>query len=367
MKLRYKILNSLLGLLVIAAVSLGLLLSHNSACEPPAAAADQAQSIRAIVYTCYGSPEVLKLARIDKPVPGANEVLVKVHNASVNPLDWHYMRGSPYFMRLSSGIGAPANQSFGADFAGTVETVGPNVTKYQPGDEVFGGRTGAFGEYVVIGQDRALAAIPPGVTLEQAATVPIAGVSALQALRDQGKVTAGMPALINGASGGVGTFAVQIAKAMGAEVTGVCSDRNVEMVRSLGADHVIDYRKQDYTTSGETYDVIIDNVGNHSPRENSRALVPGGKLVMVGGPSGDWIGPLANPLKAALLSPFSDKSFILFMAELNPQDLAQLAGMIQSGELTPVIDRRYGLSEVPAAVGYSEEGRARGKILVTIP
>jgi NADPH:quinone reductase-like Zn-dependent oxidoreductase len=252
------------------------------------------------------------------------------------------------------------------DFAGVVAAVGETVTQFKPGDEVFGGATGAFGKYVLVRESGAIALKPPGLGFEQVAAVPIAGVSALQALRDSGKVAPGMKVLVNGASGGVGTFAVQIAKAMGAEVTGVCSDRNTELVRSLGADHVIDYRSQDYTTSEKRYDVIIDNVGNHSPAQNRQALVPGGKLVMVGGPSGNWIGPLQNPLQAFLLSPFVDEEFILFLAQLKQQDLAYLGELMASGKMTAVIDRSYPLAQVPAAIAYSEEGRARGKIVIEV-
>jgi NADPH:quinone reductase-like Zn-dependent oxidoreductase len=366
MKLRYKVLNTVLILLGVAIVSLALVLSHNSACEQPPQASEKTALMQAIVYRCYGSPEVLHLEQIEKPVPGPGQVLVKVRAASVNPLDWHYMRGSPYFMRLASGIGVPSEQRFGVDFAGTVAAIGETVTQFKPGDEVFGGASGAFGEYVLVRETGAIALKPPGITFEHAAAVPIAGISALQALRDSGKVTPGMKVLVNGASGGVGTFAVQIAKAMGAEVTGVCSDRNTELVRSLGADHVIDYRSQDYTTSDKLYDVIIDNVGNHSPARNRRALVPGGKLVMVGGPSGNWIGPLKNPLQAFLLSPFVDEEFILFLGRLKQQDLAYLGELMASGQVTAVIDRSYPLAQVPAAIGYSEEGRARGKIVIDV-
>ena len=366
MKLRYKVLNTVLVFLGVAIVGLAVVLSHDSACKPAPEPAGETGLVQAIVYRCYGAPEVLELESIVKPVPADDEVLVKVQAASVNPLDWHYMRGSPYFMRLGSGIGAPTDERLGVDFAGTVETVGAAVTQFKPGDAVFGGGSGAFGQYVVVRESRAIALKPPGASFAEAAALPIAGLSALQALRDKGKVTAGTKVLINGASGGVGTFAVQIAKALGAEVTGVCSARNVELVRSLGADHVIDYQVEDYTTGPEKYDVIIDNVGNHSPAANRRALVPNGKLVMVGGPSGDWVGPLKNPLQALLLSPFVDQEFILFLGQLNREDLAFLGGLMQEGQLTAVIDRRFNLAEVPAAIRYSEEGRARGKIIIDV-
>jgi NADPH:quinone reductase-like Zn-dependent oxidoreductase len=366
MKLRYKILNTVLATIGVAILSLALVLSHNSACEQAPQVSGNAELMPAIVYRCYGSPEILGLEQIEKPAPGPDQVLVKVQAASVNPLDWHYMRGSPYFMRLGSGIGAPSDQRLGVDFAGTIAAVGEEVTQFKPGDEVFGGASGAFGEYVVARETGAITLKPSGLGFEQAAAAPIAGISALQALRDKGQVTPGMKILVNGASGGVGTFAVQIAKTLGAEVTGVCSERNTALVRSLGADHVIDYRSQDYTTGDERYDVIIDNVGNHSPGQNRRALVPGGKLVMVGGPSGNWIGPLKNPLQALVLSPFADQEFILFLAEMNQQDLAYLGDLMASGQVKAVIDRRYPLAQVPDAIRYSEEGRARGKIIIDV-
>jgi NADPH:quinone reductase-like Zn-dependent oxidoreductase len=238
--------------------------------------------------------------------------------------------------------------------------------RFKPGDEVFGGATGAFAEYVTVREDRALAPKPDKMTFEQAASVPIAAVTALQALRDKGHLKPGQKVLINGASGGVGTFAVQIAKSFGAQVTGVCSTRNLEMVQSIGADHVIDYKREDYTRSGERYDLIIDMVGNHSIMQNRQALTPEGILVMIGGPSDGLLGPLANPIKALMLSPFVSQEFVMFVAQLNKEDLAILGELMQAGEVTPVIDRRYNLSDVPAAIRYSEEGHARGKIIVTL-
>jgi NADPH:quinone reductase-like Zn-dependent oxidoreductase len=366
MKLLYKITAGVLLTLAIALASLALVLSHDSACPPAPVRPSGSELMQAIVYRCYGSPEVLALEEIERPIPADNQVLVEVQAASVNPLDWHYLRGSPYFMRLASGIGAPRDNRLGVDFSGRIVQVGKDVSRFKPGDEVFGGRTGAFGEYVVLGEDRALAIKPDNVTFEQAAAVPIAGVTALQALRDAGKIAPGMKVLINGASGGVGTFAVQIAKALGAEVTGVCSSRNVERVKSLGADHVIDYTRENYTEGGEKYELIIDNVGNHSPAANRRAMTPNGRLVLVGGPSGDWIGPLTTSLQALVLSPFVSQEFILFLAELRQNDLDLLAQMMAQGSLTPVIDRAYPLREVPAAIRYSEEGRARGKIIIRV-
>ena len=345
---------------------MALVLGHTSACGPAPVIADNTALMKAIVYRCYGSADVLNLEDIEKPSPTENEVLVKVHAASVNPLDWHYMRGSPYLMRLMSGLGAPKDTGMGVDFAGTVEAVGENVKGFKPGDEVFGGRNGAFAEYVIVPEDRALALKPANMSFEQAASVPIAAISALQALRDKGKIKPGQKVLINGASGGVGTFAVQIAKSFGAEVTGVCSTRNVEMVRAIGADHVIDYTNENFTESGKRYDVIIDNVGNHPLLDARQALTPNGILVMVGGPSGDWIAPLINPLKALAISPFVDQEFALFLGRLNKEDLIILSDLMQAGKMTPVIDKRYPLNEVAAAIEYSEKGHARGKIVVAV-
>lgn len=367
MKLRYKIANGILIVLFITVTSLALVLGHTAPCEPAPTVSTDVSLMKAIVYRCYGSPEVLEYADVEKPAPASNEVLVKIDNAGVNPLDWHYMRGSPYFMRLSSGLGKPTETRLGVDFSGRVEAVGDGVTRFEPGDEVFGGWTGAFAEYLVIPEDRALAHKPENVSFEQAGSVAIAGITALQALRDHGKVQPGQSVLINGASGGVGTFAVQIAKSMGAVVTGVCSTRNVEMVRSLGADHVIDYKKTDYTRLDKKYDVIVDMVGNHSPAVSRKALAPDGILVLVGGPSGDWLAPLVNPLKAAVLSLFVDQELGMMLARLRQDDLEALADLMAVGTVTPVIDRRYPLSEVPAAIRYSEEGRARGKIVIDMP
>jgi NADPH:quinone reductase-like Zn-dependent oxidoreductase len=366
MKLRHKIAWGVLIVLVIAISSLALVLSHNTACGPAAAVSGDAALMKAIVYRCYGSADVLELADIEKPTPADDEVLVKVVAASVNPLDWHYMTGAPYIMRLGTGLGAPKNTRLGVDFAGTVEAVGKNVKRFKPGDEVFGGRTGAFAEYVTVREDRALAMKPADVTFVQAASVPIAAITALQALRDRGNIEPGQRVLINGASGGVGTFAVQIAKSFGAEVTGVCSTRNVEMVRSIGADTVIDYTKADYTKSGKQFDLIIDMVGNHTLLSNRKVLSPKGIFVIIGGPKGNWLGPLVQPINAFILSPFVGQDFGMMIGELRHDDLAILGDLMQSGKVTPVIDRRYELSEVPAAIRYSEEGHARGKIIIDL-
>jgi NADPH:quinone reductase-like Zn-dependent oxidoreductase len=364
MKLRHKLLTLPLLLLSAALLALALSLSYTKPHQAAPKLAPGVDSMKAVVYHNYGSVDVLEVIDVEMPVAGPQEILVKVEAASVNPLDWHFMRGSPYIMRLQSGLGAPADPRFGRDFAGTVEAVGDQVTEFEVGDRVYGGANGAFAQYLTRRATGAVAKIPDNVSAEQAASVPVAGITALQALRDKGQLQSGQSVLINGASGGVGTFAVQIAKSMGAEVTGVCSTRNVEMVKSLGADHVFDYKRENYTDSGRQYDVIIDNVGNHSLTANRRALKPNGKLVMIGGPKGDWFGPLAGPLKAMLLQPFVDQQLITIMAQMNGEDLSTLAGMISDGRITPVIEHSYPLSETAAAIRKSEEGHVRGKLLL---
>lgn len=366
---RYKIAGAILLLVAVALASLVLVLSHDSACGPAPALSHDAKLMKAIVHRCYGPPDVLKLENIEKPTPADNEVLVKIHAAAVNPLDWHYMRGKPYIMRMEAGLGAPTNPRLGVDFAGTVETAGRNVKRFKPGDEVFGGKYGALAEYVSVAEERALVLKPARLTFEQAASIPIAAITALQGLRDAGRIQPGQKVLINGASGGVGTFAVQIAKSFGAEVTGVCSTRNVEMVRSLGADHVIDYTKEDYARSGEHYDVILDNVGNRSLSDNRQVLNPEGKYVLIGGggpDAGPWIGLFVGPIKALVLSQFVSQDMGMFVAELNKEDLTILAELMQAGKVTPVIDRRYKLSETAEALRYLEKGHARGKVVIDL-
>jgi NADPH:quinone reductase-like Zn-dependent oxidoreductase len=367
MKLRYRILSVIGVLLVLGVGSLAVALSYNGSCGTSAELPANALRMKAIVQRCYGSPEVLRLEEVAKPTPQDNQLLVKVRAAAANPLDWHYMRGEPYIMRMEAGFGRPKEGAFGVDFAGTVEAVGKDVRRFKVGDEVFGGRSGAFAEYVTVREDRAVALKPTNITAEQAAAVPIAAVTALQGLRDHGKVQAGQKVLINGASGGVGTFAVQIAKTFGAEVTGVCSTPNVELVRSLGADHVIDYKQEDFTQGEQRYDVILDNVGNHPLSELTRVLQPNGILVIVGGLSDDpWFGAMKQPIKAKFLSPFVSQKLVMFLARLDQADLEFLSGLMQAGKVTPVIDRRYALNEVPEAIRYLEEGRARGKVIVTV-
>jgi len=367
MKRRYKVLGTIGGVLVVSVAALAIVLSHDSPCGTTQTLSADKPSMKAIVYRCYGGPEVLKLDRIAKPIPTDNQVLVKVQAASVNPLDWHFMRGKPYVMRPGSGIGAPTSFSMGSDFAGTIEAVGKNVKRFKPGDEVYGDGDGAFAEYLTVSENGAVALKPTNMNMEQAAAAPIAGITALQALRDKGRIQPGQKVLINGASGGVGTFAVQIAKAYGAEVTGVCSGRNAEMVRSIGADRVIDYTKEDFTTGSERYDLIIDNVGNRSLAEYRHVLNRNGSLVIVGGPSNNsFLGPLTGLLKAALTSPFVHQKMIFMLAQANKDDLAVLREMMQTGSLTPVIDKRYQLSETAQAISYLEQGHARGKVIVDL-
>ncbi|MDY6944895.1 MAG: NAD(P)-dependent alcohol dehydrogenase [Pseudomonadota bacterium] len=323
--------------------------------------------MKALVQRCYGPPAVLKVEDIVKPAPAADEILVKVHAAAVNPLDWHYMRGEPYVMRLATGLGAPKDSGMGVDFSGTVEAVGGDVSRFKVGDAVFGGHGGALAEYIAVRESGAVVLKPDNLTFEQAAAMPIAAVTALQGLRDHGRLEPGQKVLINGASGGVGTFAVQIAKALGAEVTGVCSTRNVDLVRSLGADHVIDYTQEKFIDDAQRYDVILDNVGNHPLLDMRRVLEPEGALVIVGGPSEDpWLGPVVRIIKAAALSPFLDQKVGSFIAELTQSDLDALGTLARDGKLTAVIDRRYSLGQAAAAIEYLEQGRARGKVIVQI-
>lgn len=367
MKLRYKILSGFGAVLLLAIAALGITLSYTAGCEPYPGVSNEQATMKAITYTCYGSPDVLEYSDVAKPVPAADEVLVKVRAAGVNPYDWHNLRGSPYFMRLGTGIGSPKEDRLGVDFAGVVEAVGANVTAYAPGDEVFGGASGAFAEYVVVAEDGALAAKPANVTFEQAAGVGIAGLTAIQALVDKGMLEAGQKVLINGASGGVGTFAVQIAKALGAHVSGVCSTRNVDMVLGLGADRVFDYKQENYTDSDTRFDLIVDMVGNHPISANRRVLAPEGRYVIIGGPSGDWIGPLRPVLGAAITSMFVDQELGIMVARLRQESLAALAKLMEDGKVEPVLDRSYALADVPEAIRYSETGRARGKIIITLP
>jgi NADPH:quinone reductase-like Zn-dependent oxidoreductase len=357
------------GAIFIALVLWGFIAYWTSTNDCDRYAATPANPMKAVVYCDYGIAN-LKLQEIEKPAPADDQILVKVRAASINPYDWHFVEGTPYVMRaMGVGLRKPKDTRLGVDFAGTVEAVGKDVTQFKPGDEVFGGRGGAFAQYVCPRATRAVALKPANVSFEEAASVNIAAITALQALCDKGKVQPGQKVLINGASGGVGTFAVQIAKSLGADVTGVCSTRNVDLVKSLGADHVIDYTKEDFTKSAERYDVMLDNVGNHSLSECKGVLTPAGKYVLIGGGgAGDqgFLGGLGKALWAMVFSKFVNQQMGMMMADANQKDLTVLADMMQSGKLKPVIDRTYKLEQVPDAIRYVEEGHARGKVVITV-
>jgi len=322
------------------------------------------QKMKAIVQDIYGPPDVLQLKEVDKPLITDDEALVRVRASSVNPADWHFIRGSPFLLRLAgSGLSRPKNPVPGLDVAGVVEAVGKNATQLRPGEEVFGSCRGAYAEYARVAKKHLLPK-PQNLTFEQAAAVPLAATTALQGLRDQANVQAGQTVLIIGASGGVGTFAVQIAKALGAEVTGVCSTRNVEMVRSIGADHVIDYTQADFVAGGQRYDLIFQLAGTHAPSECRRALKPKGTLLLC---SGDGrLGGIGRILAGMVSSPFVSQRLVTWVATMNNEDLATLAELIEAGKVKPVIDRIYELRETPAAVRYLEEGHTRGKVVITV-
>jgi len=325
-----------------------------------------ANLMKAIVYRRYGPPDVLKLEEVSKPVPADKEVLIKVRAASVNPYDWHFMRGEPYLLRVMAGLRQPKETRLGADVAGHIEAVGKNVTQFRSGDEVFGCCKGAFAEYACASESK-LAAKPQNVTFEQAASVPIAAITALQGLRDKGKIQLGHKVLINGASGGVGTFAVQIAKSFGAHVTAVCSTRNVQLVQSIGADRVVDYTQQDFTKTNDRYDILLDNVGNRSLSACRRLLHLNGIYIEAGGTAGRWmIGPLLRAIEKLLLSCFGARKLVGVFAKVTKEDLTSLGNLMQSGKLTPVIDRRCSLPELPEAIRHLEQGHARAKVVITV-
>ena len=331
-----------------------------STAEPP--------SMKAIRYSEYGTSEVLRLVSVPRPVPAEHQVLLEVHAAALNPLDWHYMRGTPYFMRVDTGFFEPKKPTLGVDVAGRVVAVGSKVTLFKPGDEVFGTAPGSLAQYA-LATDTKIVHKPATLNFEQAAAVPVAALTALQGLRDKGRLKRGDAVLINGASGGVGTFAVQIAKSMGLQVTGVCSGRNAERVRALGADRVIDYTREDFTRDGQRYDVVLDLVGNRSLLDIRRALKPGGRHVLIGGGGpndGRWIGPLSKVLHGLLLNPFVDEEFFMMLTKIDAADLEHVAGLMREGKVVPVIDRRYPLAQVPAAIDYLEQGRARGKVIIDV-
>ncbi len=328
--------------------------------QPPPAG-----QMRAVRYERYGPPEVIQLRQVETPAPADDEVLVKVQAASVNPLDWHSMRGLPYVARLQLGVRKPSRGMLGADLAGIVETVGGSVTGYRMGDEVFGTAVGTLAEYVAVPQGN-LAPKPPSIGFGAAAAVPVAGLTALQSLRDKAGLESGHRVLVNGAAGGVGTFAVQIARSFGAEVTGVCSTPNVELVRSIGAYEVVDYNRDDFARTGHRYDLILDAVGNRPISDLRRALAPSGTLVMIGPGAGKWIGPMMLMLKAATWSRFVDQRMLWFLSQHSHDDLVALSDLIEAGKVSPVIDRTYRLAEVAEAIAYLEEGHARGKVVISV-
>jgi len=324
--------------------------------------------VRAAVRDRFGAPAaVVEVRGVEKPVPGEDEVLVRVRAASLNCGDWYAVVGRPWVGRPSLGVRAPKSERLGTDYAGVVEAVGANVTGFRPGDEVFGGRSGALAEYVPARADRAIVHKPADVSFEEAAAVPVAAITALQAVRDHGRLAPGQEVLVNGASGGVGTYAVQIAKALGAEVTAVCSPANVETARSLGADRVVDYTQEDFTRGDARYDVLIDVAGSRSWRECARVLAPEARLVIVGGPTrGRLLGPIGGVAGKKLGALFSSRSATFFIAKLDKPDLEVLRELLASGKLRSVVDRRYELADVAAALDYLGEGHARGKVVVTV-
>lgn len=323
--------------------------------------------MKAIVYDHYGPPDVLQFTEIEKPAPRENEALICVQAASVNPYDWHFLRGTPVFIRLFSGLGKPKSPRLGADVAGIVEAIGAGVTLFKPGDAVFGTCTGAFAEYACAAE-ATLALKPDALNFEQAAALPIAGITALQGLRDSGKIQPNHRVLINGAAGGVGTFAVQIAKSFGAHVTGVCSTRNVELLHSIGADSVIDYSREDFTQSGPQYDLLFDLVGNRSLSEMRHALRPRGTFVGCGGGSPDRgsAGLLASMLLQPAVALFVSQKLTGIFAKVNRNDLEILSQLVDSGKLKPVLDRSYSLSETPDAIRYVEQCHTRGKVTISV-
>jgi NADPH:quinone reductase-like Zn-dependent oxidoreductase len=322
--------------------------------------------MKAMVQDTYGSGQVLETRDVVQPAIGEGEVLVRVRAAGVNPADWAIMSGLPYIARPVYGLRKPKNAIRGTDVAGTIEAVGSGVTRFKAGDDVFGWCVGSYAEYASVSED-ALALKPANLSFAQAAAVPMAGMVALQAIRDHGHVRAGQKVLINGASGGIGTFAVQIAKAFGAEVTGVCSSRNVDMVRSIGADHVIDYGKEDFTENGQQYDFILDNVSNHSLTDLRRALTPTGMLVPNGGLFGNrWLAGGGRIVRAAVLFRFGSQTLGNFLLSQKLEDLVVLKELVEAGKVTPVVDRTYSLSETAEAIDHVGLGHARGKVAITV-
>ena len=358
------------GTIVAALVLWGFVAYWTSTNECDRNTASPGNSMKAVVYCQYGITN-LNVREVEKPTPTDDQILVRVRAASLNPLDGHFVRGMWLARLMGGGLRKPKETRLGVDYAGTVEAVGKNVKDFKPADEVFGGRTGAFAQYVCARADRGVALKPVNMTFEQAGSVAVAAITALQGLRDKGHVQPGQKVLINGASGGVGTFAVQIAKSLGAEVTGVCSTRNLDLVRSIGADHVIDYTKEDFTKADQRYDVIFDNVQNHTFSERRRVLKPNGICVLAGlGGAGWHEGTWAHLIRSfttPLMSKFTSQKFSFYIAQLNHQDVAFLADLMQSGKVTPVIDRTYqSLGDIKEALEYLEQVHARGKVVITV-
>ena len=359
-----------LGTIFIVLILWGFFAYWTSTNDCDRNAAAPANPMKAIVYCEYGITN-LKTQEIEKPTPTDDQVLVRVRAASLNPLDGHFVRGMLLARLMGGGLRKPKDTRLGVDYAGTVEAVGKNVKDFKAGDEVFGGRNGALAQYICPRADRGIALKPANMTFEQAGSVAVAAITALQGLRDIGHVQAGQKVLINGASGGVGTFAVQIAKYLGADVTGVCSTRNLDLVRSIGADHVIDYTKEDFTKSDQRYDVIFDNVQNHTFSERRHVLTPNGICVLAGLGGAGWRADtqthLIRSFTTPLMSKFTSQKFRFFIAQLNHADMALLGDLMQSGKVTPVIDRTYkSLGEVKDALAYLEEGHARGKVVIDV-
>ena len=363
-------LRAVLVALVIAGIAIFIAYWRSTNdCERYSAA--PANPMKAVVHCEYGTPDVLQVKDIEKPTPDDTQILVRVRAASLNPLDGHFVRGMLLARMMGGGLRKPKDARIGVDYAGVVEAVGKNVTQFKVGDEVFGARTGSLAQYICAKADRAACLKPSTMTFEEGATIGVAATTALQGLRNHGHLQPGQKVVINGASGGVGTFAVQIAKAMGAEVTGVCSTRNLDLVKSLGADYVIDYTKEDFTKGDQRYDVLFDNVQNHTFSERRRALTPNGICLNVGLGGAGWREDtavhLVRSFTTPLMSKFTKQKFTFFVSELNHNDLAYIADLMQSGKLKPVIDRTYkSLSESPKALAYLEEGHARGKIVITV-
>jgi NADPH:quinone reductase-like Zn-dependent oxidoreductase len=366
MKLRYKILNGVAAVCVLGVTALIVTVNYDAPCPAVIEPGAGESTMRAVMRRCYGVAN-LRVEQVAKPVPGPGKVLVKVRASSVNPSQWYGATGRPRFFRLWNGVGSPDSSRLGYDMAGIVEAVGAGVTRFKPGDEVFGGIGGAFAEYAIGPEDGDFILKPANLSFEEAAAIPIAAITALQGLRDEGRIAAGKKVLVNGASGGVGTYAVQLAKAFGAEVTGVCSTRNVEMVRSLGADHVVDYTRQNFTEGTARYDLILDNIGNHGFGDLADVMNPGGVIVIVGASKqGALLGPAKRVVSSKVAQWFVEPRLTFLMADINGKDMEVLAGLAREGKLRSVIDRSYPLAETAAALEYLGTGRARGKVVVTV-